>query len=29
MMGEISEGMRIDFGYADGITPVFAVPGSR
>jgi len=26
MAGEISEGMLFDIGYADGITPVFAVP---
>jgi tRNA-binding protein len=26
MMGEISEGMLFDLGYADGITPVLAVP---
>jgi tRNA-binding protein len=26
MAGEISEGMLIDIGYADGITPVLAVP---
>ncbi len=26
MMGEISEGMLLDIGYADGITPVLAVP---
>lgn len=26
MMGEISEGMLFDVGYADGITPVLAVP---
>jgi len=28
MMGDISEGMRLDIGYADGITPVLAVPES-
>ena len=28
MMGEISEGMLFDIGYADGITPVLAVPES-
>ena len=28
MAGEISEGMLIDIGYADGITPVLAVPES-
>ena len=26
MMGEVSEGMVFDIGYADGITPVLAVP---
>lgn len=26
MMGEISEGMLFDIGYADGITPILAVP---
>lgn len=26
MMGEASEGMLFDIGYADGITPVLAVP---
>jgi len=26
MMGEISEGMLLDIGYADNITPVLAVP---
>ena len=26
MMGEISEGMLFDIGYADGMTPVLAVP---
>jgi tRNA-binding protein len=26
MMGEISEGMLFDIGYADGITPVLAMP---
>jgi tRNA-binding protein len=26
MMGEISEGMLFDIGYADGITPVLALP---
>lgn len=26
MMGEISQGMLFDIGYADGITPVLAVP---
>jgi tRNA-binding protein len=26
MMGEISEGMLLDIGYADGIVPVLAVP---
>jgi methionine--tRNA ligase beta chain len=26
MMGEISEGMLFDLGYADGLTPVLAIP---
>jgi len=26
MMGQVSEGMLFDVGYADGITPVLAVP---
>lgn len=26
MMGEMSEGMLFDIGYADGVTPVLAVP---
>jgi tRNA-binding protein len=26
MMGEISEGMMFDIGYADGIVPVLAIP---
>jgi tRNA-binding protein len=26
MMGEVSEGMLLDIGYVDGITPVLAVP---
>jgi tRNA-binding EMAP/Myf-like protein len=26
MAGEVSEGMLFDIGYADGITPVLAVP---
>jgi tRNA-binding protein len=26
MAGEISEGMLLDIGYADGVTPVLAVP---
>jgi tRNA-binding protein len=26
MMGEVSEGMLLDLGYADGIVPVLAVP---
>lgn len=26
MMGEVSEGMLLDIGYADGITPVLTVP---
>ena len=29
MMGEVSEGMLFDIGYADGITPVLAVPERR
>ena len=29
MMGEHSEGMLFDIGYADGVTPVLAVPESR
>ena len=29
MMGQISEGMLFDIGYADGITPVLAVPEKR
>ena len=28
IMGEVSEGMLFDIGYADGITPVLAVPES-
>jgi methionine--tRNA ligase beta chain len=28
MAGEISEGMLFDIGYADGVTPVLAVPDS-
>ncbi|MCB9152777.1 MAG: tRNA-binding protein [Caldilineae bacterium] len=28
MMGEVSEAMLFDIGYADGITPVLAVPES-
>ncbi len=28
MAGEISEGMLLDIGYADGLTPVLAVPES-
>jgi tRNA-binding EMAP/Myf-like protein len=28
MAGELSEGMLFDLGYADGITPVLAVPES-
>jgi len=28
MMGEVSEGMLFDIGYADGITPVLAMPES-
>ena len=26
LMGELSEGMLFDIGYADGVTPTFAVP---
>lgn len=29
MAGEISEGMLFDIGYADGITPVLAMPEKR
>jgi tRNA-binding protein len=29
MAGEVSEGMLFDIGYADGITPVLAVPEKR
>ena len=29
MMGEVSEGMLFDIGYADGVTPVLAVPETR
>ena len=29
MMGEISEGMLFDIGYADGLTPVLAVPENQ
>jgi tRNA-binding protein len=29
MMGQVSEGMLFDIGYADGIKPVLAVPESR
>jgi tRNA-binding protein len=29
MAGELSEGMLFDIGYADGITPVLAVPEMR
>jgi methionine--tRNA ligase beta chain len=29
MMGHVSEGMLFDIGYADGLTPVLAVPESR
>jgi tRNA-binding EMAP/Myf-like protein len=28
MAGELSEGMLFDLGYADGVTPVLAVPES-
>ncbi len=26
MMGEVSEGMLFDLGYADGVTPALAIP---
>lgn len=26
MLGEVSEGMLLDLGYADGLTPVLAIP---
>lgn len=29
MMGEVSEGMLLDIGYADGIRPVLALPEER
>ena len=29
MMGEVSEGMLFDIGYADGVKPVLAVPESK
>jgi tRNA-binding protein len=29
MMGEVSEGMLFDIGYADGVTPVLAVPEEK
>jgi tRNA-binding protein len=29
MAGEVSEGMLFDIGYADGITPVLAIPERR
>jgi methionine--tRNA ligase beta chain len=29
MMGQISEGMLFDIGYADGIVPVLAIPEGR
>lgn len=29
MMGELSEGMLLDIGYADGLTPVLAIPEKR
>jgi len=29
MMGEISEGMLFDIGYADGVPPALAVPEKR
>lgn len=29
MMGEVSQGMLFDIGYADGVTPALAVPESE
>src|SRR2546427_12841361 len=29
MMGEVSEGMLFDIGYADGVTPALAVPEKK
>lgn len=29
MMGQLSEGMLFDIGYADGLTPVLAVPDGK
>jgi methionine--tRNA ligase beta chain len=29
MLGEVSEGMLFDIGYADGVTPVLAVPENK
>jgi hypothetical protein len=29
MMGEVSEGMLFDIGYADGINPVLAIPEQK
>ena len=29
MMGEVSEGMLFDIGYADGLTPVLAMPEKK
>lgn len=29
MMGEVSEGLLFDIGYADGLTPVLAVPDEK
>ncbi|HEY6122599.1 MAG TPA: hypothetical protein VIV66_21770 [Pyrinomonadaceae bacterium] len=29
MLGQVSEGMLFDIGYADGLTPVLAVPEKR
>ncbi|MGH9883726.1 MAG: tRNA-binding protein [Pyrinomonadaceae bacterium] len=29
MRGKISEGMLVDIGYADGLTPVLAIPENR
>jgi len=29
MMGQFSEGMLLDIGYADGLTPVLAIPEGK
>ena len=29
MMGQLSEGMLFDVGYADGLTPVLAIPEGK